>query len=314
MTRPRPDVVVSVVIETVTTREHSSADSLIDELAGTLAAVERQTYPRDKFEIIVVLDDAIDAGIAAALQRQYPRVTIAHARESNYFDAKNSGARAARGSIVALLDGDCQPRPDWLELLVSRFEPDVGAVVGSTAYTGGSFLARTFSVPDFGNVIERGGAATGIMLNNTAFRREILIGHPLDARIRRNGGCYLLFRQLQSQGIRMLFERRAEVMHGLDIRGVGFIRKHFDRGYDGVSVYRYDDRGVLRGTSLFRRFGGLALFPITARRIVLDGIRLTRERRQIGLSFFALPYYYAIAFGTRMIELAGSLAALASTR
>jgi glycosyltransferase involved in cell wall biosynthesis len=306
------DVVVSVVIETVTTREHSSAESLVDALQGTLHAVERQTYPRERFEIIVVLDDAIDAGIAAALQRRYPCVTITHAQESNYFDAKNSGARAARGSIVALLDGDCQPRPDWLELLMSRFDPDVGAVVGSTAYVGRSFLARTFSVPDFGNVIERGGLASGIMLNNTAFRREILLSHPLDARIRRNGGCYLLYHQLQSQGVRILFERRARVMHGLDIRGLGFIRKHFDRGYDGVSVYRYDDRGLLRGTTLFRRLGGLALFPITARRIVLDWIRLTRERRQIGLSFFALPYYYAVAFGTRMIELAGSLAALAS--
>lgn len=313
MTQPCADVVVSVVIETVTTREHSSAESLVDELEGTLQAVERQTYPRERFEIIVVLDDAIDAGIAAALQRRHPRVTIAHAHKSNYFEAKNTGARVARGSLVALLDGDCQPRPDWLELLVSRFEPGVGAVVGSTAYMGGSILARTFSVPDFWNVVERSGTATGIMLNNTAFRREILIGHPLDARIRRNGGCYLLYHQLQSQGIRMLYERRAEVMHGLDIRGLGFIRKHFDRGYDGVSVYRYDDRGLLRGTSLFRRFGGLALFPITARRIVLDGIRLTRARRQIGLSFLALPYYYAVAFGTRMIELAGSLAALVST-
>lgn len=314
MTQPRSDIAVSVVIETVTTREHSPAESLVEELQGTLNAVERQTYPRERFEVIVVLDDSIDTSIAAALLRRYPSVTIAHAHQRNYFDAKNSGALAARGSIVVLLDGDCQPAPDWLETLVSRFDPDVGAVVGSTVYAGDSLRARTFSIPDFANVLERDGSASGIMLNNTAFRREILLNHPIDARIRRNGGCYLLYHELRSLGVRMVFERRAKVMHGLDIRGLGFMRKHFDRGYDGVSVYRYDDRCLLRGTSLFRRVGGLALFPITARRIVLDGVRLTRERRQIGLSLFALPFYYTVAFGTRMIELVGSLAALASTR
>ncbi len=315
MTALNSNPLVSVVIETITLREHASKQPLIDQLERTLNAVERQTYPRERIEIIVVLDDAVDAGVADELQRNHPSISIARALESNYFAAKNAGARLAGGSIVALLDGDCQPSLDWLEMLVRCFEPDVAVVVGATRYAGGSLTARTFSVPDFANVCaDRTGAATGVMLNNTAFRREILLSHPLDSRIRRNGGCYLLYHQLHAEGVRMIYEPSANVTHGLDVRGLGFVRKHFDRGYDGVSVYRFDDRSVLRGTALFRRFGGLALFPITARRIVLDWIRLARERRQIGLALLALPYYDAVAVGTRMIELAGGLAAVVATR
>ena len=140
------------------------------------------------------------------------------------------------------------------------------------------------------------------------------MAHPLDARIRRNGGCYFLYHQLRAAGARVIYEPRAVVKHGLDVAGLGFIRKHFDRGYDGVSVYRLDDDAVLRGTRLFRRLGGMALVPLTARRVVVDWVRLLRHRRQIGISLFTLPYFAFIAGLTRLIELAGGLTAAVAPR
>jgi hypothetical protein len=142
----------------------------------------------------------------------------------------------------------------------------------------------------------------------------VLLAHAFETRIRRDGGCYLLYHQLRAAGARIVYEPRAVVAHALDIRGLGVVRKHFDRGYDGASVYRLDDRGVLRGTRLFRRLGGLALVGIVARRIVVDWIRLARERRQIGISPWALPYFGAVALGTRLIELAGGLKAVIDAR
>lgn len=306
MTRP----LVSVVVETITARYEAHSSSLADQLNGTLTALDRQTYPRDRIETIVVLDHEVDPAVGEELRRRYPSVKVGYSSKSNYFDAKNAGATIASGSIVALLDGDCEPAPDWLETLVSRFDPEVDVVAGRTRYAGNSFVARTFSVPDFANVLgDATGAASGFNLNNAAFRRDVLLAHPLEARIRRNGGCFFLYHQLRAAGARMVYEPRAVVAHGLDIRGLGFVRKHFDRGYDGVSVYRLDDRGVLRGTRLFRRLGGVALVAIVGRRIVADWIRLARQRRQVGISAFALPYFGAIALGTRLIELAGGLLA-----
>ena len=302
---------VSVVIETITTRFDYATGALADDLAGTFDALDRQTYPQALIERIAVLDDEVADAEAGELRRRYPSVKFVTSPASNYFAAKNAGASVAAGDIIALLDGDCKPAPDWLEALLAPFEPGVAAVGGRTRYTGRSWAAWTFSIPDFANVLaEKEDTASGFNLNNVAFRREVLWAHPLDTRIPRHGGCYFLFHQLRADGARVLFEPRAVVAHGLDIRGLGFVRKHFDRGYDGVTVYRLDYRAVLRGTRLFHRLGAVALVAITGRRIVGDWLRLLRHRHQMGIPAVALPYFGAVAVGARLIELTGGLTAI----
>jgi glycosyltransferase involved in cell wall biosynthesis len=303
---------VSVVIETITARyDQKSAGSMADDLAATLSGLERQSYPRELIDIIVVLDQNVPPTAPAEVTRRFPFVRFAESPRTNYCAAKNAGAEAARGSVVALLDGDCEPEPDWLERLLARLQPGIAAVAGRTRYSADSLQARTASVPDFGYVVEQSGAASGMNLNNVAFSREVLLDHPLDARVRRNGGCYLLFHQLKAAGERVLYEPGAVVAHATgDIRGLEFVRKHFGRGFDGVGVYRLDEKSVLRGTRIFRRFGVAGLVAITARRIVLDWLWIARHRRQIGVRPPAVPYFGAVAAGTRSIELAGMLAAV----
>jgi hypothetical protein len=95
---------------------------------------------------------------------------------------------------------------------------------------------------------------------------------------------------------------------------VGIIAKHFDRGYDGVAIYRFDEHCVLRGTRLFRRLGAVALVGFTGRRIVLDWILLARQHRQIGISALGVPYWCAVTVATRLIELLGGFVAIAAPR
>jgi glycosyltransferase involved in cell wall biosynthesis len=304
---------VSVVIETITARFDSTTGALADDLAPTLAAVAAQTYPREAIESMVVVDDEVPAGAVAEIARRFPPVRLVSSRRSNYFEAKNAGAASATGELVALLDGDCAPSPDWLEVITARLSAGADAVAGCTRYGGKSFAAWTFSVPDFAYVIAEADGASGFNINNVIFRREVLLAHPFDARIRRNGGCYFLFHQLRAAGLRVVYEPRAIVAHGLDIRGLGFLRKHFERGYDGVDVYRFDDRAVLRGTRLFRRLGALALPPMYARRAAFDWLRLLRHRREIGIPLAAVPYFGAVAVMLRIVELSGALAAMVRT-
>ncbi|HEX6159422.1 MAG TPA: glycosyltransferase [Thermoanaerobaculia bacterium] len=301
---------VSVVIETVTSREDTSTGALADDLEPTLAAIAAQTYPRERIETIVVLDPDVPAGTAAEIERRHPAVRVVMARAQNYFVAKNAGAAAATGEIVALLDGDCVPATDWLETLVARLGPGIDVVAGCTRYSGTSLAARTFSVPDFAYVLSEQGNASGILINNVAFRRDVLLAHPFEERIRRNGGCFLQFHQLRRAGVTVVYEEKAVVAHGLDIAGLGFVKKHFGRGFDGVAVYRADDGAVLRGTRLFRRAGALVLPPIYARRIVIDWVRIFRHRKAIDVSLLTLPYYGAVAVMLRLIEFAGALTAV----
>jgi glycosyltransferase involved in cell wall biosynthesis len=305
---------VTVVIETITARyDVQSAGSMADDLAPTLTGLERQSYPRELIEAIVVLDGKVPASAPDEVRRRFPFVAFAESPEMNYYAAKNAGAKAAGGSVVALLDGDCEPEPDWLESLVSALEPGVAAVAGRTRYARATFRARTLSIAGFGSVgaADASSAATGFNLNNVAFDRDVLVAHPFDSRLRRNGGCYLLYHQLRAAGKKVMYEPRAVTAHGTDdIRGWEFLRKHFGRGYDTVTVLRLDERQLLRATRPFLRFGAAALVAITLRRIVVDWRWIARQRSGLGVGGAAVPYYGAVAVGLRLVELAGMIAAV----
>lgn len=302
--------IVTVVVDTITARTGLQRGALADVLAGPMAALARQTLPAEEIEVVVVIDADVPERERNEVKSRYPQVRLAQSASINYFDGKNSGARAARSQFVTFLDGDCTPEPDWLERLVARFDPEVAAVAGCVRYSGPSWSARTFSIPDFAYILtERDGQASGFNLGNVAFRRDLLLDLPLESRIRRNGGCYLLFHQIRRRGARMVYEPRAKVGHALDFEGVGFVGKHYQRGYDSVDVYRYDLDNSLRGTRLFRRFGAAALIAFTGRRILIDWARLVRHHRQMGVATLGVPYYAAVGAGLRLVELAGSVIA-----
>ena len=77
-------------------------------LAALLAGLERQTYPRELFEIVVV-----DDGSATPLRRPSSplEVRVIHREERGFglARARNNGARAASHDILVFLDGDMIP-------------------------------------------------------------------------------------------------------------------------------------------------------------------------------------------------------------
>jgi glycosyltransferase involved in cell wall biosynthesis len=300
----------SIVIETITVREHGARESVADQIAGAMNGVDRQSYPQELIERIIVVDDKIAPCEQELLRERYPGVRLVTSRSSNYFDAKNCGAAASSGEVVVLLDGDCVADRDWLMALLGRLKPGITAVTGKTRYARSSLTARIFSVTDFANVLAAPeGDATGIMLNNVAFVRQAILETPLDVRIPRNGGCYVLFHQLRAKGARIVYEPQAVVSHNPDVEHWGFVRKHFDRGYDGFVVYQLDDRRLFRGSPWVQRFGRMALIPLALRRTLLDWVRLARHRDQTGISSVSLPWFFIVAATVRMIELAGGLTA-----
>jgi glycosyltransferase involved in cell wall biosynthesis len=308
---------VSVITETVTARLNPTLRTgLVDELEAPLEGLARQGYPADRFESVVVVDPAIGPDQREEVRRRYRWVRFAEAGRPNYFAAKMAGIDAARGDVVVMLDGDCSPAPRWLETLVKRLEQGVAAVAGRTRYVDDSRQARIFSVPDFGYVGERSdGAASGFNFNNVAFRRSVFERYRLDHRLRRNGGCQLLFHELQADDERVVYEPRAVMAHGNEqTRGFRFVGLHFVRGRDQVTMYEIDDRGVFRGTRPFRRFGLPALAAISLRRVAQDCSVLWKRREQIPISAPAVPAYCALALTLRVIEFAGMVAEVRHSR
>jgi hypothetical protein len=275
-----------------------------------MEALRRQTLPQEMIEQILVLDAYVDVRDAEELHRRWPEAKLVSSLRSGYFVCKNAGAAAANDEFVAFVDSDCVPDKYWLEKLLAPFTPEISAIGGRTRYASDSRLGRILSVPDFDYILaERDGSAAGFNASNVAFRRDVLLSHPFDSRIHRDGGCYLLYHELIAEGARVLNEPRALVHHGFDPGLRAMIRKHYKRGYAGVLAYGFDDRKVLSGTSLYRRLGAISLFPITVRRTLHDWLRLLRHRRQIGIGRLKLPFFCCLAVTTRTIELVGGLAA-----
>jgi glycosyltransferase involved in cell wall biosynthesis len=100
-----------------------------------LVALQRQRYPPDSYEIIVV-DDASTDGTATLLehwQQQHPDRFrfLRQKRNRGPSAARNRGIAHAQGSIVAFTDDDCVVAPDWLGQIQRGYqEPGIAGVGG----------------------------------------------------------------------------------------------------------------------------------------------------------------------------------------
>ncbi|MBL8584259.1 MAG: glycosyltransferase family 2 protein [Rhizobiaceae bacterium] len=118
---------ISVVIPCK--NEAPNLPQLIDEIATALAG--------RSFEIVVVDDGSTDdtPAVLATQARERPFAVrhIRHARSAGQSLALRSGALAARGAVVATLDGDGQNDPAALPVLVDALlagGPEVGLAAG----------------------------------------------------------------------------------------------------------------------------------------------------------------------------------------
>jgi len=109
-----------------------------------LAAVRRQTLG-ERLQLIVVDDGSTDN--SAEMATAYGAEVIRHAANRGLAAARNTGIAAARAPIIATLDDDCEPEPEWAERLLSRF---VDGMVG----VGGPALPAS-SKGYFGGYLER---------------------------------------------------------------------------------------------------------------------------------------------------------------
>lgn len=89
-------------------------------IAKCLSALEAQTLPADRFEVIVVDNGSTDATVAEA-SRFLSRLQLQVLGKPgcNISAVRNHGARIARGRILSFLDGDCIAPPTWLEQSLS---------------------------------------------------------------------------------------------------------------------------------------------------------------------------------------------------
>ena len=94
-----------------------------DDLRECLDALAAQTYPADRFEIVVVDNGSTDATPTVATDHG-ARLLREPVRGPSH--ARNRAVRATRGELVAFIDSDCRAAPEWLEALARPFRDRPG--------------------------------------------------------------------------------------------------------------------------------------------------------------------------------------------
>jgi glycosyltransferase involved in cell wall biosynthesis len=97
-------------------------------LGGCLAALERQSFPRAAFEVIVVDNGSTDD--LAPLRRLFPAVRWLAEPAAGSYAARNTGLRQAAGEILAFTDADCLPDPAWIERGVAALAAGDATIIG----------------------------------------------------------------------------------------------------------------------------------------------------------------------------------------
>ncbi len=223
-------------------------------LEECLESLMRLTYA--DYEVILVDDGSTDA--TAEIAERFPLVRLIRQENRGLSAARNVGARAAKGAIIAYTDDDCVADPDWLTYLVrAMLDQDVVAIGGPniTPATDG-WVARCVAASP--------GNPSHVMLDdrhaehvpgcNMAVRRDVLLDMGgFDTQFRQAGDDVDVCWRLLDQGYSIGFAPAAVVWHHRRCTVRDYLKQQ--RGYgrsEGLVSFKHPKRFGQYGRPSFR--------------------------------------------------------------
>lgn len=181
-----------------------------------LAAVFRQDYPRDRYEVIVVDNGSSDQTMQKIKAFPEDIILLQRTDLQTPYAARNKGLAHAGGDFLVLLDVNCTPLPHWLRSGIRRLqEPGIDLVGGQISFTFseeetlGEWYDSLLFV-DMEDLIRRGQSCAG---GNLFFKREVLqkIGpFPED---QRSGMDLYWTKKASNNGFNLVYDGNAEVRY-----------------------------------------------------------------------------------------------------
>ena len=255
----------------------------------------RQTYPIDRYEIILVddgsSDDTASRAMMLARAHQYERAVsfrLIQKPNGGPASARNAGWLASKAEVVAFIDSDCEASESWLMELVAGFTtPEIAGVGGPILDpTPCTVIADYVKARRFFTHRVRGGRVDYLLTGNAAFRREALLAvDGFDEAVRTPGAedPDLSFR-IQQQGYRLAVTSTGAVLHhGVPPSVRGFLRTVRTYGEGNALLSGRWQNGRTPLVEFVRHGGAIVLSPIIA-------IRLARGQK-VGV---ALRYWLLV--------------------
>lgn len=182
-------------------------------LRRCLTGLARQTYPKERFELIVVDNSSyppLDKGSVGGGEFR-----IVLCRKPGAYAARNAGVSCANGDILAFIDADCVPRSDWLSTGVTALLDGNGRhVVGGEVLftepfvrTGTAMYQSAVGFQQEANIREKGFSATA---NLFCTRTQMKSIGPFDEDLLSGGDRDWCWRAAR-RGIVVTFEPRTAV-------------------------------------------------------------------------------------------------------
>ena len=261
-------------------------------LARCLRALGEQRGMDGLFEVIVV-DDGSEQPLKPLAEEHGARCIVQE--PLGPAAARNTGAQAAQGKILAFTDSDCAPVDDWLQHLIAPFEdPGVVGVKGAYASEQAGWVPR-FVQQEYEAKYRRMASLEKIDFIDTysaAYRRDVFL---------ENGGFDTAFPvpsvedqelsfRLARKGYRMVFAPQAVVVHIHDENVTEYIRRKFNIGYWKAFMLRWLPEKMLSDSHTL---------PVQRWQIGLLGLALAG----LALGFFWTPAFVLLLTSFSLIFL-----------
>jgi GT2 family glycosyltransferase len=219
------------------------------QLRECLQALGRLDYPRERLEVIVV-----DDGGTFDLGHVGEAVLLRHQHSLGPGAARNTGAQAAEGDMLAFTDDDCLPERDWLRELMAAVAS--GSAAGGrtvNALTANPYARASQHIQDlvYAHFNARPEAARFLASNNLALARDAFLelgGFDADRFPEASEDRDLCDRWLAS-GRTLRYAPGAVVHHAHELDLAGFVRQHVAYGRGAA---RYQRARAARGTGRLR--------------------------------------------------------------
>lgn len=209
-----------------------------ERLVACLHSMAMLDYPRNLFEIVVVVDGGTVPPVEqlASLHKMI-ELTILTQSQAGPAAARNNGARHAKGEYLVFTDDDCAPMPDWLSKLAESFSMHSDCGLGGQ--TVNALPLNRYSVAnqflmDFIYAVYNTApdGARYFASNNIAVPAQMFraIGGFSESYSRAAGEDRDFCRKWRFHGYCLLSVPEAVIRHAHDLTLAGFIRQQFNYG------------------------------------------------------------------------------------